>query len=158
VISCLNQLSSLPLLDKFAITQTFKIGQSSTVKTWLVAIHALAIFASVLNALALGYKIILIIFILTSLLVYLWKEAKFKGVSIRYSSLSGWEMAQKNSVYVPIQILPSTVITPYLIVLHLKTEGNKSPALLILICRDALIGDEFRRLMVALKISWARKV
>ena len=119
-------------------------------------VHVFAIIASTLNALALGYKIALIICILISLFVYLRKEAVFKGVSIRYDSLSGWEMAQpSNAVYRHIQILPSTVITPYLIVLHLKTNNNQKPTLLI--CKDALIGDGFRRLMVELKISWKEK-
>lgn len=118
--------------------------------------HVFALIASTLNALALDYKIALIIFILVSLFVYLRKEAVFKGVSIRYGSLSGWEMAQpSNATYKPIQILPSTVITSYLIVLHLKANNNQKPILLI--CKDALIDDGFRRLMVELKISWKEK-
>lgn len=117
--------------------------------------HLLAIVASVLNALALGYKITLVIFILISLFFYLRKEVKFKDTSIRYNSLSGWKIAQENSVYIPTQILPSTVITPYLIVLHLKIDNNQKPTLLI--CKDALIDGEFRKLTVELKISWREK-
>ena len=53
-----------------------------------------------------------------------------------------------------IELLASTVVSRYIIVLHfVQNKENQT----ILICRDALFYDEFRKLMVALKISGLNK-
>ncbi len=93
--------------------------------------------------------------ILFSLLFYLRRELRFHGLSIVHSMVSGWEMALSDHQFYPVKILASTVITPYLIVLHYKIQNKQKKT--ILICKDALIEDDYRKLMVELKISGIQK-
>ena len=117
---------------------------------WLVVIHAIAIVAAFINALAPIYKVIITIMVLVSLLVYLKREINFHGLLIRHSNEAGWEVAHLENNFYTIEILASTILTRYIIVLHFIQNKKKQT---ILICRDALFHNEFRKLMVALKIS-----
>lgn len=92
--------------------------------------------------------------VLVSLLIYVKREINFHGLLIRHSSGLGWEVAYSENNFHVIEILASTVITRYLIALHFIHNNKKQT---ILICRDALMYDEFRKLMVALKISGLNK-
>jgi hypothetical protein len=118
--------------------------------------HFVALLASVLNALAMLYKLAIICSILISLFYYV--KTMNQCFFIRYGALSGWEIAYSENLYYPIKILPSTVITSYLIVLHFAftTKQNKKKRT-ALICKDALIADEYRSLKVELKISGLSK-
>ena len=92
--------------------------------------------------------------VLVSLRVYLKREINFRGLLIRHSSGFGWEVAYSENNFYAIEILASTILTPYIIILHFIHNKKKQT---ILICRDALFYDEFRKLMVALKISGLNK-
>ena len=139
---------------KYEINQTFKIHRSALLIRWLVVLHAIAIVAAFINALDLVYKVIITLMILVSLLIYLKREINFHGLLIRYSSGFGWEIAYSENNFYAIEILASTIITRYIIILHFIHNNKKQT---ILICKDALFYDEFRKLMVALKISGLNK-
>jgi len=146
----------LPSLSKkFAVTQTFNIESSRFLINWLFALHAIAILATFTNSLSIVYKIILLIGILVSLIVQLKREDNFKGLILRYSEVTGWEITSLENQFSSIQILPSTVITHYLIVLHYKIQNQKKRA--IIICKDTMTNDNYRKLLVALKISGLSK-
>ena len=116
--------------------------------------HAIAIVAAFINALDLIYKIIITAMVLVSLLVYLKREINFHGLLIRHSTTLGWEVAYSEYNFHVIELLASTVVSRYIIVLHfVQNKENQT----ILICRDALFYDEYRKLMVALKISGLNK-
>ena len=139
---------------KYETNQTFKVHRSDLLIRWLIVLHAIAIGAAFINALDLIYKIIITTMVLVSLLVYLKRENSFQGLSIRHSTEFGWEVAYSENNFYAIEILASTVITRYIIVLHfVQNKENQT----ILICRDALFYDKFRKLMVALKISGLNK-
>ena len=93
--------------------------------------------------------------ILCSLLFYLRRELRFHDLSIVHSMASGWEMSLSGNFFYPVKILASTVITPYLIVLNYKIQNKQKRT--ILICKDALVEDDYRKLMVELKISGIQK-
>ena len=139
---------------KYAINQTFKVHRSSLLIRWLVVLHAIAIVAAFINALDLIYKIIITAMVLVSLLVYLKREINFHGLLIRHSTALGWEVAYSENNFHVIELLASTVVSRYIIVLHfVQNKENQT----ILICRDALFYDEYRKLMVTLKISGLNK-
>jgi len=117
----------------------------------LAILHFIAIIAVFINALTMLYKMILTVFILISLFFYIKKEFNFRGLTLRHAASCGWEIAFLEKEFSLIQILPSTVITHYLIVLHYKTQKHKKRA--IIVCKDAMTNDNFRKLLVALKIS-----
>ncbi len=97
----------------------------------------------------------MIIAILFSFLLYLKKQLEFGEIFVRHSSLRGWELADLDGKYYSIEVLPSTIITSILLVLHFKQQSK--PKQTILICKDALINDDYRKLMVALRISGLKK-
>ncbi len=135
---------------KYEISQVFKVHRSALLTRALVVLHAIAIVAVLINALDLIYKVIISLIVLVSLFVYLKRENNFQGLLIRHSSGLGWEVAYLDNNFYAVDILASTVITRYIIVLHFLQNKKKQT---ILICRDALPYDEYRKLMVALKIS-----
>ena len=143
------------MLNKYAITQTFKIKSSSLLIKCLVALHVMAVFAAIFNTLELSYKVIIIALVIISLWRYVKREVAAKAFSIRFSSISGWEVAMLDDSFDAIEILPTTVITPYLIVLHFKMPDKQKH--IVLIVKDALTYDEYRQLKVQLRISGLQK-
>ena len=135
---------------KYETNHTFKIHRSLLLTRWLVFLHAIAIVAVFINALDLIYKVIITLMVLVSLLVYLKREINFHDLIIRYSTEFGWEVAYSENNFDAIEVLDSTVITRYIIILNFIQNKKKQT---ILICRDALFYDEYRKLMVKLKIS-----
>jgi hypothetical protein len=87
--------------------------------------------------------------------LFINKKNTKKKYILRFSLLSGWAIAYAENHYHPITITPSTVITRYLIILHFKMQNQQKQA--ILIFNDALNGDEYRKLVVELKISGLAK-
>ncbi len=80
---------------------------------------------------------------------------RFKHYKIRYSSVVGWDITQNGDVFHLIEVLPSTVLTSYLLILHFKAHNKKIQT--ILIVKDALTHDNYRKLMVLLKIAGVKK-
>jgi len=62
-----------------------------------------------------------------------------------------WQYALNQHDFVSIEILPSSVLNTWLIILHVKTEAGKRENLLI--CKDTVNEDLYRRLKVRLKIT-----
>jgi len=144
------------LLKKSEQPQIFKINHSEWMVKCLLALHLLPIPFIFLSSLSFNNQLLLIVSIFISLLVYLKREICFNSITISYSTIKGWEFGQVEDVFSSIQVLPSTVLTPYLLILHFKLQNNSKKT--ILICRDALIDDEYRKLLVLLKISGLKKV
>jgi purine-cytosine permease-like protein len=111
--------------------------------------HGLAFVASQLNALPTLIKIIIAGLIIVSYLTYR-KRFQREQHTLRYSPQDGWQLFVANQ-YVPIQIETTTVVTSFLIILHVH---QRPP---ILIAKDALENEAFRRLSVKLKITAGRQ-
>lgn len=139
---------------KYETTKIFKTNISILLIQCLIALHALAAIAVFLTPLFFVYKIALLIAVLISLHLNIREELISKKYNIRHSSI-GWEISGGKSDFSSIEILPSTVITPYLLVLHFKQHNQAKQT--ILIGMDALNGDEYRKLIVALRIFGLKK-
>jgi len=110
--------------------------------------HALALGASIANALPITLKLVL----LTGISIHLWfisKRLKDKRYKIKQSEALGWELSDGND-FKAIQILNSTVITTFAIFLHFTQNAHKQS---LLIASDALTEDDYRRLIVRLKTA-----
>lgn len=140
---------------KYELTQAFNIGKSRLVFWYLVSLHGLAVLAVCLAVLELFIKSAILFFILLSLFLYLRQHNSFAGFSIRHSYSRGWELLLPESQWLEIKIFPSTVVSRYFIALHFKGLGQKRQA--IIICKDALKYDDYRKLMVELKINALKK-
>ena len=139
---------------KYEITKLFKINVSILLIKSLIVLHALAVIAICITPLFFVYKIALLIAVLIGLFVSVNKALKFKKCNIRHS-LIGWEISYGENNFSSIDILPSTVITPYLLVLHFRQQNQIKQT--ILIGMDALNDDEYRKLIVTLRIFGLKK-
>jgi hypothetical protein len=147
--------------EKFCVTQPFEPPFIVTVKPsrrlarLVIAAHGLAIAAGQANALPILYKGLLLI-VLVAHLYYAVKRLNHTLPSLKYADASGWQIAG-DSEFESAVILKSTVVTPFAIWLHTSGRakaglfaGNKNT---ILIARDALEEDDYRRLIVKLKTT-----
>ncbi len=120
--------------------------------------HGLAVFIVGITAIPLIPQVILIILILFSLIFYLKQEKAIKIYTLRYSTAFGWEITNSENEFQLIEILPTTVLSPYLVFLHYRiSNNNKKQNIYVLITKDRLSHDDFRKLRVELRISGLRE-
>jgi len=143
------------LLKKLEIIEIYDINQSAVLIKCYVVIHLLAILAIFLTHLFLIYKIFLLIVIVISLWYALNAELKFNKIVIRHRLETVWEICYSDGFFNAIQILPSTVLTPHMLILHFKLTNQKKKT--ILIVKDALGDEKYRELSVSLKILGLKK-
>jgi len=146
----------VPRFNQYLSPKVFIIKQSSLLCFALSGMHVLAIVVTYLNKLDISVRIAVIFIILISLIRNLKREFQFQSISIRISSQKGWQISFGDSCFITMDILPSTVISPYFIVLHFKQQQMQKQTLFIL--KDALVDDEFRKLVVQLKISGLKNI
>ncbi len=122
----------------------------------VIFIHTLALGAGIANALTLGVKIGLCIFICG----HGWwtvRRLNAEHYTIKHTEALGWQLLNGNDV-VSIEILKSTVITTFALFLHFKyastaqtwKAGSKKTRLIL---NDALADEDYRRLIVKLKTT-----
>ncbi len=138
------------MLKKFETTTLFEINKSILLLKFLIALHLLSILPVLFTPLALVYKIALIVVIMGSLRIYLIKENSREKIFIRHKSVMGWELAGREEKFDLIEVLPSTVVTPYFSILNFKIHENKKQTILII--KDGLTADNYRKLVVLLKM------
>lgn len=115
---------------------------------WLISMHFLAVMAVFLSDVSWSYQLIMSLFIILS--CYIYSKCLSRGSTFRYSSVSGWEWLNAEQKFSTIEILSSTVITPLFIALHYRYKYKKTA---IIICRDALPKENYRHLLISLKIN-----
>lgn len=62
-----------------------------------------------------------------------------------------WLWHRDDGSVVPVRLLPDTVLTPWLVVLHVREEGGRRHSLALL--GDSLPAEQFRALRVALRLE-----
>jgi len=138
-------------LKKYAAFLQIEIKTSRILAAFIVITHALAMLASIYNGLSGAVQTALVL----SLSLHLWLMLQRHVLNappytLKYTTAGGWALADFTD-FRAIQILPSTVIARIAIILHYKAlEGGKGS---IIILRDAVNTEAFRKLTVALKIS-----
>ncbi|HHZ70197.1 MAG TPA: hypothetical protein EYN54_07975 [Methylococcaceae bacterium] len=115
-----------------------------------VAVHVLALIACFLIGLALIFKGLIFMMVLVSLYRQKCSFKPHRWAQLKYSSEQGWAYAQGDGDLTPITILPSTVITTRLVIIHALNENQQWHA--IVIGYDSLADDSFRQLRVNLKV------
>lgn len=122
-----------------------ELKPSKKLQCLLIAIHLIALGASVANALPLVVKLAIAVLIGLNFKVTfpLFKNERRK---IRFSEKLGWEISDDDD-FEAVCVLKSTVITTHFIFLHLQDKSA------LVIASDALGEDEYRQLIVKLKIT-----
>jgi hypothetical protein len=132
------------------------IKPSHRLRAILILIHALAFTASMTNDLGLIFKLGLI----TIICLQGWlavKRLKNEQYTLKYTESLGWQLLKDHDL-VSIEILDSTVLTPFVIFLHyrerlqlgFRTTRAKQTRLIL---SDALANQDYRHLIVKLKIT-----
>ena len=132
------------------------IKPSHRLRATLILIHTLALVASTANDLGLIFKLGLI----TIICLQGWlavKRLKNEQYILKYTESLGWQLSKDHDL-VSIEILDSTVLTPFAIFLHyrervqpgFRTTRDKQTRLIL---SDALANEDYRHLFVKLKIT-----
>lgn len=138
------------MIQNLPLSQSFEIKPSQQHKNVSNVLHLLAILACGMSSLQMIYKAALLVFILMikQRADKRWQNSMYK---LRFTEFSGWEMAFENDDYSGVTISESSVVTPFVIFLHLKPHTQKPMSLVI--AKDCLSKNDFRRLIVRLTIS-----
>ena len=132
------------------------IKPSHRLRAILILIHTLAFAASMANDLGLIFKLGLI----TLICLQGWlavKRLENEQYTLKYTESLGWQLSKDHDL-VSIEILDSTVLTPFAIFLHyrehaqprFRTTRSKQTRLIL---SDALANEDYRHLFVKLKIT-----
>ncbi|PPD35688.1 MAG: hypothetical protein CTY19_01165 [Methylomonas sp.] len=138
------------MVQNLSLSQNFEIKPSHQHEKLFDLLHLLAILACSLSSLIPGYKVALVCLIIMLRLIAnrRWHHNSFQ---LRFTHFSGWEMAFGHNDYRKVKILDTTVVTPFVIFLHFQAQNQPASALLVM--KDSLSKDDFRRLIVRLKLS-----
>ncbi|BCG63120.1 MAG: hypothetical protein methR_P0811 [Methyloprofundus sp.] len=95
-------------------------------------------------------KLLLIVLVCCSFYFHVqrYRQGYYLG-TIKYTKEFAWQLATSQQFFA-IQIINSSVITSFIIVLHIKVASQHRN---LLICSDAIPNETFRQLRVALKIN-----
>jgi hypothetical protein len=129
-----------------------QIKPSRLLKQTLLGLHCLALFAIWVSAIPLAVKALLTILVIyNGQKVYKGKTRFDKTHWLNYSSGQGWQIAGQDLDFQTITILPSTVVTPWLTVIHYQIKEQSRLSLVV--NKDALTPENYRQLIVKLKVK-----
>lgn len=115
-------------------------------------IHALAGFAALANPLPFWARFGLFAMVGASGFLSLRRHRHpgFSGLVL--DADEGWQVIGRSGA-VPARLAESTVVTRWMVLLHLETDTGK---IALAICRDSIDPESFRRLRVALRCRGGR--
>ncbi len=131
----------------------FTIAPSRILRVVLDVGYGLTLIACCLNSLPIMIQTILV-FSLVGLWVRSSKACKAAWYYLSYTANQGWSVSYNGHNYVAIALKSSTVTGPIMTFFHYNTgiaEDAKARAFVIL--RDAMSADDYRRLVVKLRLS-----
>ena len=134
-------------MDNVVVCRQFRIGFSRRLLLALHGLHGLALIACWANTLPWQGQALFSIGVSLS-----WRlQIRCYQAKVTYLRLdaNGWSLANSAGEWQPIEIVGSSVLTPWLLLLHLQGESATE----ILVMPDSLVADDFRRLLVLVKIN-----
>nr|WP_305907728.1 protein YgfX [Methylomarinum sp. Ch1-1]MDP4520503.1 hypothetical protein [Methylomarinum sp. Ch1-1] len=130
--------------------QIFAIEHSQRLNGLILSTHLLAAAGCWLNSLALSNRLILLVFLLSSLFIQLWRYNKKQIVSLKYSEHGGWELVLINDLCIPVEFEATSVLTVWMMLLSCKIGRQKK---IIVVFSDALSDKDYRTMLATLKTS-----
>lgn len=112
-------------------------------------LHVLSVLACWLNGLSAVYQLMLSLLVMASWVVQR-NACETSHIFLRYTVTEGWAASFDGEHYLVAKIKPTTVTGRMLTILHFSID-NRSGALVIV--KDAMTANDYRRLIVNLKIS-----
>jgi len=127
-----------------------EVKQSRYLLILIILTHSLAILSVLMPPLFFGLKLLLIPLIFGSLYFQLYRyKQEFYLFVLKHTTQFSWQLLDKAD-FVEVQILGSSVISEWLIILHVQI-GKKQRSLLVF--QDAVPAEIYRQLRVSLKIT-----
>jgi hypothetical protein len=140
----------MPLPQKSALCPYLTPSPSPSLRAVLLGLHGLALLAAGLNPLAIWLRLVLAGVVLASLGLELRRYRSPAIVGLQLKSDGFWALQGRDGPEIESSLLPSSLVNPWFVLLHFRS-GDQSHSLLI--CRDSLSEDDFRKLRVALKVA-----
>ncbi len=112
--------------------------------------HGLSLLAVWLGPLAAWLRLLLAAGVLVSLWLILKSRAGYAGVSQKPDG--SWRLHTREGIEIEVRLLGSSMANPWFVLLHLRADSSNRLHT-VLICRDSLEPDLFRRLRVALRVD-----
>jgi hypothetical protein len=109
----------------------------------------LSFCATLINSLAVEIKVAMTLLICINCWFVIKKYSQ-QRFQISYSEASGWQYSN-NEDFFAIEILRATVLTIFIVILHIQRQNKHK--LSILIVNEAVDEDEYRRFLVKLKTT-----
>lgn len=134
---------------KHESTLRVTVGRSRHLNQAIDGLHVLSLSACWLSDLPIVYALVL-----SMLVVVSWpvrrKACETGCIFLRYTVAEGWAVSFDGGHYLPIIIKPTTVTGGMLTVLHFSIDKR---ARTLVIFKDAMSANDYRKLIVNLKIS-----
>ncbi len=127
----------------------FKIGHSKWLGNTLYGVHLLAAIACWQAQLAGEISAVLLIFVLMSLIFQRSGYTK-SACFLYFRDDKGWFLSLDGKTSKPVLIKKITRLPPFFVIMTLCVEHDSKR---LMICRDSMTQDMFRRLNVLLKIT-----
>jgi hypothetical protein len=121
------------------------LKSSKNLQRLVIVIHLIALGAAIASALPFAARLVVAILIGLNFKTH-FPSLKNEQRKIRYTEKLGWEISEGGD-FEAVDILKSTVVTTFFIFLQIR----KKPT--ILIANDALSEDDYRQLVVKLKMT-----
>ncbi len=136
------QKSEQPLL--------IEIQSSQYLLIFIVVIHIVAILASMMVAVMWPITLLFLALVCCSFYFHLrrYRQGYYLG-TIKYTKEFAWQQVIQQQ-FSAMQILNSSVITSFIIILHVTSVNQRRS---LLICCDAVPNEVYRQMRVALKIN-----
>jgi hypothetical protein len=129
---------------------------STRLKQAVIVSHILAITASISNALPIAIQGALLAACAMHCYFNL-KGLQNVSVKIKHSDVSGWEIADIGEDFQSVQILTTTVISSFLVLIHYQVQSTLGVTTkrmrTLLVINDALDQKDYRSLVVRLKTT-----
>jgi len=124
---------------------------SRRLRGFLIALHGLATLAALVNGLPLWGKIAALTLVACSARHHLRNVAHLPIVSLHADAEQNWRLGLASGREMEARLLPGTVVSRWLIVLHLRDATGRFHALPVL--PDSVDSESYRRLCVCLRGS-----
>lgn len=127
-----------------------EVKQSRYLLILIILTHSLAILSVLMLSLFFGLKLLFISLIFGSLYFQLYRyKQEFYLFILKHSAEFSWQLLDKAD-FVEAQILGSSVISEWLIILHVQIDKKRRS---LLVFQDAVPAEIYRQLRVTLKIT-----
>ncbi len=170
------------MLEKSALCPYLAPKPSRGLTAFLLGVHGLSFLAAWLNPLDIRIRLLVSLGVLTSLWLSLRRSRTGPEIrGIRLKPDGSWSLHTKDGAEIEAHLMRSSLANPWFVLLHFLAEEDSAnaegrapsnatfrpgsvkksgfasrlhpPRYSVLICRDSLDLDAFRRLRVALRVS-----